>query len=150
MIARSLPLAAILAATLLSLPAAAQMKPEDLLKARQGLMRLQAMQFGPLAAVAKGEAQKGPAHVERAEALAFLATLPPQVFPKGSEMLPNSKAKDEIWDKPQEFEKLNNDLIAATRRLADAAKGDDATAFKTAFAATAKVCEDCHKQFREE
>lgn len=130
--------------------AQAQLKPEEVLKLRQGLMVGQKTQLGPLGAVAKGEAPLGDEAVVQADNLASLAKMAPLGFPPDSADLKPSKAKPDIWQKQDEFRKVGLNLIAQTEKLAEAAKSKNLDAFKAQFQETAKACKTCHDTFRSE
>lgn len=68
------------------------------------------------------------------------------LFPKGSSD-PASRAKPEIWEQWDRFEKLNKDFEAKSAELAAAAKsgGDVGAAAKAMFGA----CKSCHDDFRK-
>lgn len=126
----------------------AQAKPENLLKYRQGVMRAQAFQFGPLTGVAKGEVQWGPAMAQRAVNLAALAVIAGDVFPPASKGIPNSDAKPEIWDKPEDFKKVMAAYQAETAKLAELAKAGNVDAIKAQINAVGKSCGACHEAFQ--
>ena len=125
----------------------AQAKPEHLLKYRQGVMRAQAFQFGPLTGVAKGEAQWGPAMAQKAANLAALAVIAGDVFSPASKDLANSDAKPEIWSKPDDFKKVLAAYQAETAKLADLAKAGNVEAIKAQINAVGKACGACHEDF---
>jgi len=68
------------------------------------------------------------------------------LFPKGSTD-PKSRAKPEIWEHWDKFEKLTKELEAKSAELAAAAKsdGDVGAAAKAMFGA----CKSCHDDFRK-
>lgn len=129
-------------------------KPEDFIKARQGLMRLQLMNRLPLNAVAKGEAQLTDATVAHAENLADLARMAPMVFADKtltSEKYPNAtKAKADIFSNEAEFKPLLTKHMEETVKLAQIAKKKDQKAFVTQLKVVADNCNACHDKFREE
>jgi cytochrome c556 len=129
--------------------AKAQLKPEELVKMRQGLMVAQKSQFGPMGAVAKGEAQMSDATVMQAQNLANVAKLLPPTFSQETSGVSGSKAKKEIWQKQDEFKKAAESLLVETAKLAEVAQKKDPAAFKTQYAAAANACKNCHDQFRE-
>ena len=125
----------------------AQVKPEHLLKYRQGVMRAVAFQFGPLTGVAKGEAQWGPAMAQKAVNLAALSVIAGDVFSPASKDLANSDAKPEIWAKPDDFKKVMAVYQAETAKLAALAKTDDLEAIMAQINAVGKACGACHEDF---
>lgn len=139
-----------LAILVLSSSAQAQMKPEELLKLRQGVMVTIKSQFGPLAALAKNDAPVTDDAIAKAETLAVLAKLPSLGFAAGTEDLRPSKAKPEIWQKADDFAKLMEALATEAGRLATVAKTRDVQAFKAQVAATGKTCKTCHDTYRAE
>lgn len=141
-------IAAGLAVALGSTFAFAQVKPELLLKYRQGVMRAVAFQWGPLVAVAKGEAQWSPAMAQKAVNLAALAVIAGDVFPEASKGIPHSEAKPEIWLKPDEFKAKLAAFRTETAKLAELAKAGNVDAIKAQVAATGKTCGGCHDDFR--
>ena len=126
----------------------AQVKPENLLKYRQGVMRAQAFQFGPLTGVAKGEVQWSPAMAQKAVNLAALAVIAGDVFSPASQNIPNSAAKPEIWTKPDDFKKVMAAYQAETAKLADLAKAGNVDAIKAQINAVGKACGACHEDFQ--
>jgi cytochrome c556 len=83
-----------------------------------------------------------------AQAIALHATRIPDLFPQGSTSA-TSKAKDEIWQKWDEFIKASDTLKTETDRLAvmiAEGKTDEATTqTKKVFGA----CKSCHDSFRK-
>src|ERR687895_1770612 len=73
----------------------------------------------------------------------------PSLFPKGSNV-GKTKAKNEIWEKPDEFAKAAKNLEKAASELAAAAKTKDDAAVGTKVKALGEACSSCHKAFRAE
>lgn len=73
----------------------------------------------------------------------------PDLFPKGSTK-GKTKAKDEIWEKRDEFTKNAKNLGKASGELAAAAKAKDDAAVTAKVKAVGEVCTNCHKAFRAE
>jgi cytochrome c556 len=71
------------------------------------------------------------------------------LFPKGS-TTGKTKAKPEIWEKPDDFAKNAKNLSKAAGDLAAAAKAGDDAAVTTKMKAVGEACAACHKQFRAE
>jgi len=68
-------------------------------------------------------------------------------FPKGSTS-EKSRAKPEIWEKWDEFNKNPAKVKKAAGDLADAAKAKDEQAVAERYKALGNACNDCHKTFR--
>ena len=129
-------------------------KPEDFIKARQGLMRLQLMNRLPLNAVVKGDAKITDATIASAENLANLAKIAPMVFADKTltlEKYPNAtKAKPDIYAKEAEFQALMKKHIDETGKLAAVTKKKDVAAFGEQLKIVADNCNACHDKFRAE
>jgi cytochrome c556 len=123
-------------------------KPEDAIKYRQGVYRVIGWNFGPMAAMAKGEKPYDAAAFARhAEIVAFMSKLPLEGFIPGSEN-GETKAKPEIWldmdDFKAKLEKMQNEAA----KLAEVAKGGDFSAAKAQLGETGKACKACHDKYR--
>lgn len=141
--------AALIAAT----PAAAQTpKPDEAVKMRQGVLTAMKWQFGPIAAVAKGEAPFSEDTISRARYLVTLAKLAQQGFilPSSNDLVPSSKAKPSIWTSNRQFNNGWTDLITESERLLLAAQDRDPAKLKDQAAAVGKACKACHDTFRME
>ena len=115
-------------------------KPEDAIKYRQGVYRTIGWNFGPMAAMAKGERPYDAAAFARhAEIVAFMSKLPLEGFVPGSDT-GETKAKPDIWKDGDKFKAAQERLIGETVKLAQVAKTGDAAALKTQFSATAGAC----------
>jgi cytochrome c556 len=83
-----------------------------------------------------------------AQAIALHATRIPDLFPQGSTSA-TSKAKDEIWQKWDEFTKASDTLKTETDRLAvmiaEGKTAEATTQTKKVFGA----CKSCHDSFRK-
>ncbi|HEY4368140.1 MAG TPA: cytochrome c [Steroidobacteraceae bacterium] len=71
-------------------------------------------------------------------------------FPAGSgpESGHKTRAKADIWAKPQDFEAAQKRFGAQGPKLLAAANSGDANAVKAQFEETAKACKNCHDTFR--
>ncbi|MFP6664518.1 MAG: cytochrome c [Deltaproteobacteria bacterium] len=93
-------------------------------------------------ALKAGDAQ---AMIAPAEHIAAIAPQFPELFPEGSTD-PSSRAKPNIWTKPDEFEAHNEYLVQHAIAIATAAKSGGNT--KAAVRKLFKDCKGCHKQYR--
>src|SRR5687767_7113019 len=73
----------------------------------------------------------------------------PSLFPKGSTK-GKTKAKDEIWEKGDDFAKAAKNLEKAAGELAAAAKAKDDAAVTAKVKGVSEACGSCHKAFRAE
>lgn len=136
--------------------AMAQMKPEDAIRARQSIMRVMALNFGPLSAMAQGKVpfnkQVFTANALRLESV--WAMNPAQYFlpgtdkpVPGSEIAGFTKAKSEIWSEPEKFKQAQHNAGEAIMKLAQAARSGDEGAMKSAAGGVGKACKGCHDDF---
>jgi cytochrome c556 len=73
----------------------------------------------------------------------------PSLFPKDSTR-GKTKAKAEIWEKPDDFAKAAKNLGKAASELAAAAKAKDDAEIGVKVKALGDACGSCHKAFRAE
>jgi cytochrome c556 len=141
---------ATIAAALASGAALAQtVKPEDAIKYRQGVMRAMGWNFGPMAAMVKGDIpfDKGK-FARNAQWVAELSPMPWEGFMPGTET-GDTKAKADIWLDQDKFKKLAEKMEMEASKLAEVAKTGDEARMKAQFSDTAKACKACHDDFRK-
>ena len=132
-----------------TLDAAAQAKPEVLVKQRQAAMTLQGKYLGPLGAMAQGKAPFNAATVQRnAGYLEVLSKMPWDGF-DASTKGEKSAALPAVWEKAAEFKQAQERLENETAKLVQVAKSGDEGAIKAQIGATAKSCGGCHETFRQ-
>lgn len=143
--------AMVVAASALSLPAAAQFaKPEDAIKYRQSGMALLGAHFGRIGAMASGRAPfDAKAAAENAEIAAFVSKLPFAGFVDGTDK-GNTKAKPEIWSQMDKFRAGATKMQEELAKLNTAAKGGNFDQLKATFGEAAKTCKGCHDDFRQQ
>ena len=135
----------------------AQMKPEAAIRARQSIMRVMALNFGPIAQMAQGKIAFNK-EVFVADALRLESVWAMNVarfFPagsdkpvEGSKIAGFTRAKPDIWSEPDKFKQAQNGLTEAVSKLAAAAKSGDEAAMKAAAGGVGKACKGCHDDFR--
>lgn len=143
----------ILLSTLVAvLPAAVMAADADnVVEARQGYFSLVALDFGPLAAIAKGAAPYDAA-VAKAHA-ANLVTLskydPSGLYAPGtsSSDVKDSRAKAEIWKDPEGFKAKGTAFFEAVAALEPAA-GAGQKELAAAVGKLGAACKDCHDTYR--
>lgn len=129
--------------------AQAQLKPEESLKMRQGLMQTVKFNFAPMGAFAQGKGDLPADAANRAANLSDLARIAPSAWGKGTEALDGAKTKPEAFTSA-DFAKGWEVLGAAAGKLAVAAKGGDADAIKAASGEVGKACKSCHDNFKKD
>src|ERR1700752_4891816 len=117
----------------------------DVNEKRQQLMKSQ----GAAAKAIKGAVETKDYATVEAKAKDIMGTADKIVssFPKGS-TTGKTKAKPEIWEKPDEFSKDAKNLSKAASELASAAKAGNAADVDVKVKALGESCNSCHKQFR--
>jgi cytochrome c556 len=144
--------AAALAVTLGSLAgfAAAQVKPEIMVKQRQSAMALIGKYWGPIAGMASGKVSPYNADVisRNATYLENLAQMPWDGFHDSTKDEKNTKALPEIWSQKAKFDELAQRLQTETAKLGEVARKKDEAGVKQQYAAVGKVCGACHEGFR--
>jgi cytochrome c556 len=130
--------------------AAAQVKPDVLVKQRQAVMTLQGKYFGPIAGMASGKVTPYNADVVSRSAtyLENLAQMPWDGF-HDSTKGEKSRALPAIWEQKAKFEELAQRLQSETAKLGEIARKKDEAGVKQQYAAVGKVCGACHESFRE-
>jgi len=155
---RSLKIATLSALALAAATAAyAQVKPEDAIRARQSIMRVVALNFGPLSAMAQDKIPYNKdlfvASATRLEAVWSMDAS--RFFVKGtdkpvagSNIAGFTDVKPEVWNNPLKFKDAFDDNTAAIAKLAAAARSGDEAAMKSAVGGVGKACKGCHDDFK--
>lgn len=137
--------------------AQAQMKPEDAIRARQSIMRVVGINWGPIAGMAQDKIPfNKDVFVGNAVRLESIwAMNPTRFFVPGSEKaIPGSKiggftdAKGEIWTQGDKFKADYDKAAQEIGKLASAARSGDEKAMKAAAGDVGKACKTCHDDFR--
>ena len=136
-------------APLLSMRAFAE---EDIVKKRKDFMN---EQYDSLKAIKKAVEQKDYGTVElKAKDIMGSMDNVPDYFPKGT-ITEKSRAKPEIWEKPDEFKRDAVKVKDVAGELAKAAAAKDEARVQTHFKALGSespfrsgACSECHKEFR--
>jgi cytochrome c556 len=142
--------AALAVAATALLAQAQQIKPEDHLKYRKAAYQVMNLHFGSLAAMAQ---DKKPYNKEEAirdaDFVALLATEPRLHFTEGTEELPGTKVKPELWKNRADFDQKMDKMVNETAKLPQVARNGDLAALKKAVADTGGACKACHDEYRQ-
>jgi cytochrome c556 len=132
-----------------ALDAAAQAKPETLVKQRQAAMTLIAKYFGPLGGMAQGRVPYNQQVVQRnAAILDVLKDTPWDGFHESTRGV-QSAALPAVWEKSGEVKQAIERFTGEVGKLAQVSKGGDEAAVKAQIGAVGKSCGGCHDNFRE-
>lgn len=145
--------ASLVVASMLALvaPADAQFaKPEDAYRYRASVMFLQSQHMGRINAQLRSDKPNAQIIAENAAILDTINRLFFAAFPEGSDMVPNSRAKPEIWKEQAKFKQYAERVNGDVSKLLGAAKAGDLAAVRPAFQAVAGGCKACHDDFRRD
>jgi cytochrome c556 len=132
---------------------AESMKPEASITARRAVLRVVALNFGPLGAMAKGDIPFD-AEVFKTNSARMLAvsSMPLQdYFPEGTDEDAGdvkTRAMPEIWLDWEDFEQKLEAMRKEVAKLAEVAQSGDESAMKAQVGATGKSCKSCHDDYR--
>ena len=131
-----------------SFQAAAQAKPDQLVKQRQSAMSLIGWYFGPIGAMMRGDRPYDAAVVMRnADYLEMLSKMPAEGF-QPSTKDEKTRARSEVWSDKGKFDKAMENMQMELAKFKTVAHGSDQGAVKAQFGAVGKSCAACHDDFR--
>jgi cytochrome c556 len=151
---KSKPFTCVLALLIAAAPALAD---EDLderavIEARQSALRDIGSAFKSINDELKKSAPALAKIRERALKIEQLAQHQARWFPEGTGQDAGviNAAKDEIWERPDEFAAAQQAMAAEIGKLVQVANGTDVGAIKKQAQALGRTCKGCHDKFREE
>jgi cytochrome c556 len=129
--------------------AAAQVKPDVLVKQRQAAMTLQGKYFGPIAGMASGKVSPYNADVvsRNATYLENLAQMPWDGF-HDSTKGEKSRALPAIWEQKAKFDEYAQRFQTEAAKLGQVARAKDEAGVIQQFQAVLKACNSCLDDFR--
>lgn len=129
--------------------ACAQAKPEDVIKYRQAVYKVMGWNFGPMAAMVKGDKPYDKeAFARHAAIVEFESKLALEGFIPGSDRGADTKAKPEIWTKMDDFKAKMSKMNDETAKLAAVAKTGTFDEIKKQLGTTGGTCKACHDDYR--
>jgi cytochrome c556 len=135
--------------SMVAVEAAAQAKPDVLVKQRQSAMTLMGKYWGSLGGMAQGRVPYDQKIVQRnAGYLDVLDEMPWDGFHENTKG-EKSAALPAIWEKAGEFKQAQERLQSEIGKLVQVSKGGDEAAVKAQLGAVGKACGACHESFRE-
>ena len=143
-------LLALAAAALASSHAAqAQVKAEDTIKYRKGLMQVQAWALRPISQMVKGEIPVDrDALVRYATVIDLTSRMVIEGYPVGTERGSETRSRPEIWSDNAKFRQAVDRFQGDSTKLLEAARVGTVEAVRAPFAAVAKGCTSCHDTYR--
>ena len=128
---------------------AAQVKPEDVIKYRQSVYKIMGWNFGPMAAMVKGEKPYDKeAFARHAMIVSQMSPLAMEGFAAGSDKGADTKAKPEIWTKSADFKEKMDKMVNDTKKLAAVANAGSFDEIKKQFGTTGGACKACHDDYK--
>ncbi|MGB7651361.1 MAG: cytochrome c [Gallionella sp.] len=126
----------------------AEMSPaEYAIKFRKSSFTVLGWYYGSMRRVIKGiNSYDRTAFLADAERVAFLSKLPKEGFITGSEV-GATKAKLDIWTKPEIFKEEYERFEKEAAKLAELAKEGDFNLIKAQFGKVQQTCKTCHDDF---
>lgn len=144
-------IAALALGAMLASNAAAQAKPEDLVKQRKAALTMVAKYFGPIGGMVQGRVPFDAKIAARnAGYLETLSAMPWDGFDASTESFKDTRAKPELYKEKAKFDQMATDMQGAIAKLNGAAKGGDLNAIKAAFGDVGKTCKTCHDAYRRD
>lgn len=148
---RRLVASAVLGAALIAVGLGAHgLKAQDAdpIAARDDAMDAIGDEMKGLAAIAKGERPfSGPEVKEAGETIAANLDEAQHLFPEGSTS-PESRAKPEIWETPDDFREKLEEARSAAVSLAEVGANGQEDAYRQALMDLGGACKACHEQYR--
>ena len=116
---------------------------------RQSWFAMIGSNFGPMVSMLKGEMPWDERQMAAyADQLAALTTLDiMRGFSDGADK-GTTRAKPEIWENKEDFQKKLDDLQVAAQQLKIAANGTDRKAIGAQIGAVGKTCKACHDEYK--
>ena len=125
---------------------------EGAVKHRQAIMKAIGGHMTAMASIIKGEGGEMQDFKVHAAAMEDLSRIAGGVFPKGSDKMASAdtRAKMDIWEKPDEFKEVVMAFQERAKALNAAAMSGDKGQMGEALGALGKDgCKACHDEFRE-
>lgn len=124
--------------------------PQQLLTKRIAIFKKMTKTLEPLGLVARGRQDYVKSEfVDGAQALKDLSSQP-WVYFTADGNYPPTRAKPEVWSKPDAFKQAQSKYLASVDKLVEVSASADMAAIAPAVDAVQKSCKSCHDQFRNE
>jgi cytochrome c556 len=124
--------------------------PQEQVNARIDRMKAMGKALGEVGKAVEGGDVSGTS--ENAQLILKTATEIPSLFPAGTgpgdEGVTKTRAKAEIWSKPDEFSAEAKKLEAVANKILAASTANDAAALGAAMGEVTPACKGCHDAFR--
>lgn len=123
--------------------------PEDIIKYRQNVMQAIGGNAAGAEAILENKVAFKDRLIDHARALEAATRNIPALFPRGTESGADTRAREEIWTKREQFEKSAKDTHEKAAAFTKAVAANDVGQMRSAFEALDKSCSACHREFRK-
>lgn len=139
----------LIASALLAAPAHAQFaKPEDAVKYRQSAFALMGSHMTRISGQLKSGDPDLRAIQSSAALVQRLAPLPFEAFTSGSDLVPSTRARPELWKDTAKVKDLADRMQAEVAQLATVANSGEVKAIRAQLGAVGQSCKSCHDDYR--
>ncbi len=139
---------AVLAMVMSNLASAQDVKPEDIIKFRQGAYRVIGWEIRPLGLMVKGEMPYNKdVFARNAAVIETMSHVVPEAFVPGTDK-GETRAKPEIWSDNAKFKSALERFQSEAAKMNEVAKTGNFDAIKVQFGSLGKSCGNCHDSFR--
>jgi len=133
--------------TLVFIPASFADEAEDVIKYRKNVMKSVGGHMTAIDLILKGKVSYSADLSEHAQALANILGKVDKLFPEGSDF-GETRAKDTIWSKAADFQKVSKQAGASAAAFLEAVKSGNKADYAAKFSDLGDSCKACHKDFR--
>jgi cytochrome c556 len=124
--------------------------PQQLVSKRQAIFKDFTRTLEPMGLVARGRNPYNPREFNQSALdLQRLSTLPWAYFTVDGNY-PPTRAKPDVWQRPADFKKSQDQYLAAIAELVKASEGGDMETIRPAINQVEKGCKSCHDLFRNQ
>lgn len=123
--------------------------PENIIKYRQNVMKGIDGNAAGAEAILENKVAFKDRLIDHARAIEAGTRNIPALFPSGTESGADTRAREEIWSKQEQFEKNAKDTHEKAAAFVKAVAGKDEGNMRAAFKELDKSCSACHREFRK-
>ena len=128
--------------------AGAEADSENIIKYRRSTMKAMGGHMGAMAQIVRAKVDYKDHLALHSESVAAISKTVLELFPEGSDF-GDTRAKEEIWEKWDTFQKAADEAQEASGEFVEAVKGGDDATIGRSFRSLTDTCKNCHKKFRE-
>jgi cytochrome c556 len=122
---------------------------EEIIKYRNSVMEAYAGHMSAASRIVRGKVDFQDQLKLHADSMAGIANITGTLFPEDSDF-GETRAKEEVWSKPKEFEQAVQENQQAVSEFNKAVASGDKAALASSFKKISDSCKSCHEKFRTE